>query len=211
MAEVRTASFGQEHELSPIDRLGTWMSLRAVTKHIGSLAGMRWGDIGCGFDARLATALCREAGSTTVVDVSLSEEVKAHPGLTAIEGVLPAALAAFGDDAFDLLTCISVLEHVRDDAATLCAFRRLLAPGGTMIVNVPSWWGKTALEFSAFRLGMSPVDEMNDHKRYYDPRDLWPLLVEAGFVPQHITCRRHKLGLNTLAVCRVPPLEIGNR
>ena len=45
---------------------------------------------------------------------------------------------------------------------------------------------------------------MNDHKRYYDPRDLWPMLVEAGFVPSDIRCRRHKFGLNTFAVCRVP-------
>ena len=48
-----------------------------------------------------------------------------------------------------------------------------------LFVNVPSWWGKTALEFSAFRLGLSPAEEMNDHRRYYDPRDLWPKLVEA--------------------------------
>ena len=44
---------------------------------------------------------------------------------------------------------------------------------------------------------------MDDHKRYYDPRDLWPLLVEAGFAPHAIRCRRHKFGLNTFAVCRV--------
>ena len=45
---------------------------------------------------------------------------------------------------------------------------------------------------------------MDDHKRYYDPRDLWPLLVEAGFRPSSIRCYRHKFGLNTFAVCRVP-------
>jgi hypothetical protein len=44
---------------------------------------------------------------------------------------------------------------------------------------------------------------MDDHKRYYDPRDLWPLLVDAGFRPSAIRCRRHKFTLNTFAVCRV--------
>ncbi len=60
------------------------------------------------------------------------------------------------------------------------------------------------LEFAAFRLGVSPAEEMDDHKRYYDPRDLWPMLVAAGFRPSQIRCHRHKFGLNTFAVCRVP-------
>ena len=44
---------------------------------------------------------------------------------------------------------------------------------------------------------------MDDHKAYYDPRDLWPMLVEAGFKPRNISCFRHKFGLNTFAVCRL--------
>jgi hypothetical protein len=43
---------------------------------------------------------------------------------------------------------------------------------------------------------------MDDHKNYYDPRDLWPLLVRAGFKPSEIQCYRHKFGLNTWAQCR---------
>ena len=43
---------------------------------------------------------------------------------------------------------------------------------------------------------------MEDHKMYYDPRDLWPLLVRAGFRPSHIRVFRHKFRLNTFAVCR---------
>jgi hypothetical protein len=45
---------------------------------------------------------------------------------------------------------------------------------------------------------------MDDHKCYYDPRDLWPMLVRAGFRPQQIHCKRHKFGLNTFATCCVP-------
>ena len=44
---------------------------------------------------------------------------------------------------------------------------------------------------------------MNDHKMYYDPKDLWPLLVRAGFIPQNIRIGTHKFGLNSYAVCRV--------
>ena len=41
---------------------------------------------------------------------------------------------------------------------------------------------------------------------YYDVKDLWPLLVSAGFRPSGITCFSHKLGLNTFAVCRLPAI-----
>jgi hypothetical protein len=96
-----------------------------------------------------------------------------------------------------------VLEHLWDPLRTLTEFRRVLAPSSTCLINVPSWRGKWFLETSAFRLGLSPRDEMDDHKMYYDPRDLWPLLVRAGFLPHNIDVFTHKLGLNTFAVCRV--------
>ncbi len=95
-----------------------------------------------------------------------------------------------------------MLEHVNEPARLLGEVRRLLAPGGTALVNVPSWRGKRYLELSAFRLGLSPAEEMDDHKTYYDVRDLWPMLVAAGWRPRNIRCFSHKLGLNTFAVCR---------
>jgi SAM-dependent methyltransferase len=102
-----------------------------------------------------------------------------------------------------------VLEHLWEPQEALGHFHRILAPGGVAILNVPSWLGKPFLELAAFRLGVSPRDEMNDHKSYYDPKDLWPMLVRAGFRPSLIRCHRHKFGLNTSAICRVP--EAGAR
>ena len=201
---VRTKSFGQDHTLSPVDRFGTWLSARSLRRHVGDWHGKRVADIGCGHGARITTPLLDDVAHLTVADVSLSEKLKAHPNVTAVEGGLPAVLASIADHSIDVTLCMSVLEHLWDDRATLGELRRITAADGIVVVNVPTWLGKRALEFSAFRLGLSPRAEMDDHKRYYDPRDLWPLLVEAGFLPSLITCRRHKFGLNTLAVCRVP-------
>jgi SAM-dependent methyltransferase len=102
---------------------------------------------------------------------------------------------------------MSVVEHLWEPAPTLAQFHRLLRPGGVCAVNVPSWLGKRALEFSAFKLGLSPACEMDDHKTYYDPRDLWPLMVRAGFRPHAIKCFRHKFGLNTFAICTVDTMD----
>ena len=62
--------------------------------------------------------------------------------------------------------------------------RRVLAPGGVLIVNVPTWAGKRLLELSAFRLGLSPASRWTTTSMYYGRRDLWPLLVRAGFRPE---------------------------
>src|SRR5260370_1018371 len=69
-------------------------------------------------------------------------------------------------------------------------------------VNVPTWRGKFFLEFSAFRLGLSPALEMDDHKMYYNKPDLWPMLVRSGFKPSGLRLRYHKFGLNLFAVAQ---------
>jgi SAM-dependent methyltransferase len=199
----RLAAYGQGHSPSPVDRFGVWLSARALRRELGSLAGKRLGDFGCGYQATFARSVLGEVVSAVLVDVALADDLKADRRVTAIEGRLPEAVAQVPDGSLDAVLCVSVLEHLWDPVAMLRELRRVTAAGGTCVVNVPSWRGKSFLEFSAFRLGLSPADEMDDHKRYYDPRDLWPLLVEVGFRPRAIRCYRHKFGLNTFAACRV--------
>lgn len=198
----RTSSYGQHRRLSPVDRFGVWLSARALRKHVGSFAGRRLVDVGCGYDASFVRSVVDELARVVVVDVALAPGLKADRRITAIEGVLPEALESLEDDSFDVVLCISVLEHLWDPVSVLRELRRIRAPGGVCLINVPSWRGKRFLELSAYRLGLSPPEEIDDHKTYYDPRDLWPLLVEAGFLPHEIDCYTHKFGLNTFAACR---------
>ena len=199
----RTTSYGQEGSPSPVDRFGVWLSAVAVRRH-SDVAGRRLADLGCGYNATLARELLPKAASVTLVDVALDPALAQDPKVTAIEGSLPGALAGLPDASQDVVLCLSVLEHLTEPQLMLAEIRRLLAPGGTALVNVPSWRGKPFLETAAFRLGVSPAQEMDDHKAYYDPRDLWPMLVKAGFRPSALRVRRHKFGLNTFAVCSVP-------
>jgi SAM-dependent methyltransferase len=201
---ARSHSFGEQHPPSIVDRFGIWLSAKAIRRQTGSLRGKRIGDFGCGYRATLSRSLVAESTSVLAVDVSLDPALRDIPKLEAIEGRLPGALATIPDGSLDVVLCVSVLEHLDSPEATLKEFRRLLKPGGVCVINVPSWLGKRFLEFAAFRLGLSPADEMDDHRRYYDPRDLWPLLVDAGFKPRNIHCFRHKFGLNTLARCSAP-------
>lgn len=199
----RSVAFGQGGTQSPVDRLGIWLSARGIRRHVGTFADKLVGDFGCGFHADFSRTIAGEVGRLVLVDVALAPDLAALPRVEAVEGPLPETLDGLPDASLDVVLCISVLEHLWEPERAVRSFRRLLRPGGVCILNVPSWLGKRALELSAFKLHLSPAAEMDDHKNYYDPRDLWPLLVRGGFKPSQITCHRHKLGLNTLAVCRV--------
>jgi SAM-dependent methyltransferase len=201
---MRERSFGQDRSLTPVDRFGVWLSGRAIHHAVESFRGVRLGDFGCGYDAGFVRTVLADVDSVMLVDVAIAPDLCHHPKVRAIEGVLPDALARLDDASLDVVLCTSVLEHLWEPDDALRAFRRLLAPGGACLVNVPTWLGKRFLELSAFKLGTSGPEEIDDHKHYFDPKDLWPRLVRAGFSPQHIRCHRHKFGLNTFAVCRVP-------
>jgi SAM-dependent methyltransferase len=203
----RQGAFGKRGRLTPVDRFGIWLSARRIATTVPDLSGLRIGDFGCGYNAAWVRTVLDRVATATLIDLELAPDLKAHAKVTAIEGRLPDALAGLADGTLDLVTCTSVLEHLDDPLGAIVAFKRLCAPGGVVLLNVPSWRGKWFLEFSAFRLGLSPAEEMDDHKMYYDPRDLWPLLVKAGFRPRHLKVFTHKFGLNTFAVCRNGPLD----
>jgi SAM-dependent methyltransferase len=201
--DARTTAFGQSRDLSPVDRLGVWLSRRQIKRTVGDLSNKDVADFGCGYEATTMRTYLGVVGSATLVDLSLAPDLKAAPGVTAIEGELPGSLAVLPSESLDVILCMSVVEHLWEPERSLSEFRRLLRPGGVCAINVPSWLGKRALEYSAFKLGLSPAEEMDDHKNYFDPKDLWPLLVKAGFRPRNIRCFRHKFGLNTFAICRI--------
>jgi SAM-dependent methyltransferase len=199
---TRAKSFGQDYNPTLVDRFGVWLSSRQIHNYVPDFRGKRIGDFGCGYHAAMARTVLDASASLTLADVSLAPDLVAHPKVKTLQGPLPGVLTALPAASLDVILCISVLEHLWEPLPALQEFHRLLAPGGVCLLNVPSWRGKWFLETSAFRLGLSPAGEMNDHKNYYDAKDFWPLLVRAGFVPSSIKCFSHKFGLNTFAVCR---------
>jgi len=199
---TRKTSFGQTGEITAVDRFGVWLSQRKIRRHVGSWQGKDVGDFGCGYEATQVRRMLPDVATATIADVSLAPDLKDIPNLRVLEGELPEILTKLPSGSLDIALCVSVLEHLWEPEWALSEIYRALRSGGVCFVNVPTWLGKRFLELSAFKLGLSPVQEMNDHKRYYDPSDLWPLLVRAGFRPQDIRCGRHKLGLNCFATCR---------
>jgi SAM-dependent methyltransferase len=196
---MREESYGQSR-LTFVDTFGVYLSKRPIIEVVRRYQRPTVLDLGCGYHARHLHDLLPLIGRGVGVDVSVSDAARRTSGLSFFEQPIEQALGSLSGQQFDVIMMISVLEHIWEAQEVLNACHELLAPGGALVVNVPNWAGKTFLEFSAFRLGMSPAVEMDDHKMYYDKRDLWPLLVRAGFKPSKIAMRYHKLWLNLFAV-----------
>ena len=76
----------------------------------------------------------------------------------------------FPPDSFDLALCLDVIEHLEDDRGALRELRRVLAPGGALLVTVP-----------AYQWLWSGHDEINHHHRRYSRTTLERAAREGGW------------------------------
>jgi SAM-dependent methyltransferase len=194
-------SYGQ-HGLTLADRLGVWLSQRAIRRHLPRRNELQVLELGCGYRATQLLALERKLKRGVGVDFQIAPELRTRERFTFYEGSIEKILPKLESDSFDVVMLISVLEHLVEPQSVINIARRLLRPSGLLLVNVPTWLGKRFLELSAFQLGLSPKVEIDDHKMYYGKRDLWPMLVRAGFKPSEIRMRYHKFGLNLFAAAK---------
>ena len=182
-----------QHGSSFVDRLRTRLVQREILKRLPRTSGLRVLDLGCGYHATYLKAIGDRLAEGVGVDFHVSEESRRHPRLSFVTSSVEDALPELPSNAFDAVLFISVLEHLWDPVQSLSHCHRVLKPGGRLLVNVPTWYAKPVLEMSAFKFGTSPACDMDEHKMYYSKRELWPLLVHAGFKPSRIRLQYRKL------------------
>jgi SAM-dependent methyltransferase len=185
-----------------VDRLRIYLVGLTINRYMPKRSQLDVLDLGCGYHAGYLRAMHSRVRSGTGIDYRVSEEVQKLPRLRFIEDSIESALPSLAAEQFDLILFISVLEHVWDPLSCLRECHRVLKKGGLIMINVPTWFAKPVLEFSAFRLGTSPVNDMEDHKMYYNKHALWPLLVQAGFKPSQIKLRYRNLRMTLLGLVR---------
>jgi SAM-dependent methyltransferase len=192
------SSYGQKG-LTIVDRFGVWLSQKAILESLKDSRNLDVLEVGCGYNATLLLSLNRYINKAVGIDFKISSDIKGIPKYEFREGNAGKILPELVENSFDAVLLISVLEHLENPLDILLSILRVMRPGASLIINVPTWFGKKFLEFSAFRLGLSPKIEIDDHKMYYDKKDLWPLLVKSGFKPSCISMRYHKFGMNLFA------------
>lgn len=87
----------------------------------------------------------------------------------------------FPDGSFDLVYCSNVLEHIEDDRQAMAELFRVLAPGGTAILQVPIR-GATTYEDPSITDPRERYEHFgqSDHVRYYG-EDIRQRLETVGF------------------------------
>jgi len=122
-----------------LNRFFAGLQWRSVTGVLGarSLAGAQALDVGCGF-GRWTRFLAERGAEATGVDPTegmLAAARRASPPGILYRGMSATALD-FADGAFDLVTCITVIQHLEptEQEAAVAELARVLKPGGEAVV-----------------------------------------------------------------------------
>ena len=160
-------------ELEPPD-----FERRRAFLHSGIAPEDRVLDVGCGegvCTAELARAGARPIG-VEVARAALERAHARHPELdfrlAPIDGPLP-----FDDCTFEVVWASEVIEHVADTARWLSECRRVLAPGGRLLVTTPSHGRLRVALYGVQRFS----EPLGDHLHLYTRASLRELLEEFGF------------------------------
>jgi len=131
-------------------------------------------DIGCGTGGNLQ--VLSSFGRAEGVDIS--SEALHYCRARGLDNVKQgtAEILPYNDESFHLVTCLDVVEHLDDDVAGLREMRRVLNPGGLLLVFVP-----------AFMFLWGVQDEVSHHRRRYVLPELRRKLQKASLEVERAT------------------------
>ena len=174
------------HALNP-PRLG-------YVRDRATLRGARALDVGCG-GGLLSEALAREGADVTAIDLApdlikvaklhrLESGVQVDYRLSAVE-----ALAEESRGAFDVITCMEMLEHVPDPGAVIAACATLLKPGGRLFLSTLN---RTPAAFALAIVGAEYVARMlpkgtHQYRDFIKPSELAQWLRAADLVLEDVS------------------------
>ena len=139
-------------------------------------------DLGCG-DGKLLVALAKHGFQCTGIELHtrVQESLPAGSDIRIRVGTL--AEAKFPDASFRIVVLRHVLEHVRDPVAVLAEVRRIIEPGGKLVIAVPnlaSWQARLARD-RWFHL------DLPRHLFHFTPQSLARILAHTGFEVGQLT------------------------
>jgi 2-polyprenyl-6-hydroxyphenyl methylase/3-demethylubiquinone-9 3-methyltransferase len=210
------SEFRPLHQINPL-RL-EWIDELASLKSKAVL------DVGCG-GGILAEAMARRSGHVTGIDLAARPLGVAR--LHALESgvanldyreISTEALAAERPGAFDVVTCMEMLEHVPDPAAVVQACSTLVKPGGWVFFSTLNRNPKAfvfAILGAEYVLRLLPKGT-HEYARFIRPSELARWAREGGLTLQgsrgleyNPLTRRYKLSgdtsVNYLLACRKAP------
>jgi SAM-dependent methyltransferase len=180
-------------------------------------------DVGCGDGAALAVAAGKNAAHRFVgIDWSGDALRHAHDlGLTVLRADVAGPGLPVADGAADVVIMSELIEHLVDPDGAVAEARRVLRPGGSLLLSTPNlaaWYNRGLLAF-----GIQPVfsevslrgvfgrpgSVVAGHLRLFTRRALREFLTGSGFCDVTVAGARYHdvprpLGLVDLTFCRWP-------
>jgi 2-polyprenyl-3-methyl-5-hydroxy-6-metoxy-1,4-benzoquinol methylase len=154
---------------------------RFLLDHVQS--GDRVLDVGCG-EGRFAAELALAGAEVVGIDVAeepLRRARARHPQLDVrlIDGNGPWELE---DASFDVVWAGETIEHVADTSGWCSEVRRVLRPGGCLLLSTPNHGRLTRVQLAlSARAFEAHFDPRVDHLRFYTRGSLTALLTDFGF------------------------------
>jgi SAM-dependent methyltransferase len=157
--------------VAPSDHARQTLADAYISQATGRVEGRPWRvlDLGCGTGGSVDAFRARDPDVQWVgLDLPDSPEARSRTRTDAAFHTFDGLEIPFGRDAFDLVYCKQVLEHVRRPESLLNEVRRVLAPGGFFAGSTSqlepfhsySFWGYTPVGFCELLRGadLAPLE-----------------------------------------------------
>ena len=162
-------------------------NIRRAEEFGSKISEKRWLDFGCGLGGML-DELAAQASSATGLEPNLDRasivSAKGHHVVTSLDEIEDASL--------DVVTMFHVLEHLTDPLAVLKSVKRVLRPGGVLVIEVPHARDAliTLYDCEAFKRFTFWSEHLVLHTRL----SLQILLKAAGYLECEVSaCQRYPL------------------
>jgi dolichol-phosphate mannosyltransferase len=133
-------------------------------------------DIGCG-----SSVIIQSLNNAVGMDVSMGKlRFLRRRGIELVRG--SAFSLPFRDDAFDCVISSQVIEHIPYDDVLFTEIKRVLAPGGLLIIGTPDYSTLGWQIIEPLYGTLMPGGYRDEHITHYTRESLSGILVDRGFV-----------------------------